>query len=371
MTTKSAPISVLALSAAGSDDRSAYTHRVMMLAQCLRERSIPCDVFNMPDHPPLDTETTASLFMPLWLRTLRRASVIYCGAQEAGQALFFCRPFLSAPVILDVHGDVIAQSALANEIESGGANKSASLRVRLIDRLAMASADHILTVSKFQTETFLRQGIPRQKITLIRNGVDLDVFRQVPFPARPPFTFGYIGDFQSWQGIDNLIDAFRLVPDPGIRMLLLGFREGDRDLKDRFRSIFGPRVELIDRTDRSTLIQWVRDVGILIIPRIDHPAIRHAFPTKFAEYAAMGRPILVNSVDETADFVTRYQCGFVSAPDPASVAVTMTQAATTDVQALAEMGKRARIMAQESFSWDSIGEAYARIVSTLAQDGRR
>jgi len=364
-------ISVLALSAAESSDQSAYTHRVVQLAECLKRHSVACDLFHIPDHPPLDTETTASLFMPWRLRTLRSYDVIYCGAQEAGQTLFFCRPLLRMPVVLDVHGDVVAQSELAHEIESQGKNRSASLRVRMIHRMAMSCADHFLTVSTFQTDTFLREGIPAGKISLVRNGVDLESFQTVPFPARPRFTFGYMGDFQSWQGIDNLIRAFQLVNDPTLKLLLVGFRECDSDLKERFRSAFGARVELVDRTDRSTLVQLVRDVAILVIPRIDHQAIRHAFPTKFAEYAAMGRPIVVNSVDETTEFVKRYDCGFVSSPSPESMADTMLRAAATDVRTLAAMGRRARIMAEENFSWERIGEAYFQAVRALVENSRR
>ena len=48
--------------------------------------------------------------------------------------------------------------------------------------------------------------------------------------------------------------------------------------------------------------------------------------TKFAEYAALGRPILVTDVDETANFVRNYRCGFVSDPHPANLAKTLSEA---------------------------------------------
>ncbi len=176
---------ILVISAADKEDRSAYTHRLMKLTECLEHRSIKCDYFFMPNNPPLNTETTASLFMPLWLRKLRQYDVIYCGAQEAGQALFFCRPFINSTILLDVHGDVIAQSALANDIQTLGRKKGASLRVKLIDRLSMSCADHFLTVSKYQTETFVREGLAPERISLVRNGVDLELFPALPQPAEP------------------------------------------------------------------------------------------------------------------------------------------------------------------------------------------
>lgn len=355
----------LVLSAVYESDRSAYTHRVTNLAACLEYRGLPCDYFFMPDHPPLDTETTASLFLPLWIKTVSKYDFIYCGGEEAAQALFFCRKFVKGRVIVDIHGDLLAQSALANEVESSGRKKSASLRVKLIHRMGMAVADHLLTVCEPQTESFVKAGISPEKISLVRNGVDLELFQPLSQPEDPQFTFAYVGEFQVWQGIDNLIEAFQQFPNTSAKMLLVGFRRKDEALKRAILDKVGPRVELVDRTDRQSMMELLKSVSILIIPRIHHPAIRHAFPTKFAEYAALGRPIMVNDVDETADFVRNYECGFVSDPSPESMVRVMEAASQTSYEVLQQMGQRARRMAEQNFSWDKIGDEYERVVRAV------
>jgi glycosyltransferase involved in cell wall biosynthesis len=355
----------LAISSAYETDTSAYSHRVRKLAECLEKKSIRCDLFHVPNRLPFDIETAASFFMPFRLRTLRKYDFIYCGAEEAGQTLFFCRPFLRVPVILDLHGDVIAQSALANEIRSSGRNRRSSARVRLLQRMAMASADHWLTVTGYQTADLVREGYPAKAISLVRNGVDLKLFQPLPQPDEPKFMFAYVGEFQVWQGIENLISAFERLKDKSLRMLVIVFRLLDAAVKKCFRERFGARVELVDRTDRTTMMELLKSVAILIIPRIRHQAIRNAFPTKFAEYAAMGRPIMVNDVDETADFIRNFDCGFVSQPLPEVMAEAMANAALTPAQELAQMGARARQVAETNFSWDGIGEQYAQIVQKV------
>jgi glycosyltransferase involved in cell wall biosynthesis len=361
----------LAISAMYRTNTSAYTHRIVKLAECLEQRSIRCDLFYIADNPLLHKETASSLFMPFYLTRLRKYDFFYCGAEEAGHALFFCRPFIRGKVVLDLHGDVLAQSSLANEIRSSGRTRTPSLRVAMEHRMAMACADHFLTVSKYQTEAVVREGIQEENISLVRNGVDLEFFQPLPQPREPQFTFAYIGEFQSWQGIDNLMDAFERLDDPGVRMLVVGFRESDEPVRRRFKEKFGPRVELVSRTDRSTIMELLKSVAILVIPRMAHDAIKHAFPTKFAEYAAMGRPIMVNDVDETADFVRQYDCGFVSPPSPEAMAETMALAAKLSPDTLAEMGTRARRMAELNFSWNSIGDHYAEMVRSLTIGNRR
>ena len=355
----------LVISGESSEDSSAYSHRLMMLAECLAQRNIPCDFFYPADHLPLNIWTTASVFMCLWLKTLRQYDFLYTGCEEAGQSIFFCSPFLRGPAIYDTHGDLVAQSALMREIRSSGEKKTPPLRVRIVSWMATACADHVITVSVYHAERLIGEGLPEERVSIIRNGVDLDLFSFQPMPQPAEFTFGYAGEFQSYQGIDNLIQAFERINNPNIRLLVIGFRDKYRDLKQQFADKLGNRVELADRTDRATLARLLSKVLIPVIPGIDHPGRRNVFPTKFAEFAALGRPILVTDVDETADFVRKYDCGFVSGPSPESMAQVMETAARVPMDKLAEMGIRARKMAEENFSWEKIGDDYAELVQRV------
>jgi glycosyltransferase involved in cell wall biosynthesis len=74
---------------------------------------------------------------------------------------------------------------------------------------------------------------------------------------------------------------------------------------------------------------------------------------------------MVNDVDETADFVRKYDCGFVSDPSPEAMAKTMEHIASLPVKTLSEMGNRARRMAEENFSWEQIGDDYAELVRSV------
>jgi len=315
--------------------------------------------------------TTASLFMPFRLKKLRKYDFIHCGDEEAGQSIFFCRPLLQCPIIYDVHGDVLAQSALANKVRSAGRTSAPLLRVRAFHRMALEAADHLLVVSTPQKEAFIRSGIPAERITLVRNGVDLNLFRYVPLTGKPDFSFGYVGGFQTWQGIDNLVKAFETMPEPRPRMLMVGFGKEDQPVKRAFQEKFGSAVHLVDRTDQDQLVGLLRSVSIFIIPRIEHQAIRHAFPTKFAEYAALGRPVMVNDVDETANFVNKYGCGWVSGSTPESMARSMMEAAAMPGQMLEQMGDRARKMAEENFSWERICAVYAGLLRNIVSSASR
>jgi glycosyltransferase involved in cell wall biosynthesis len=233
--------------------------------------------------------------------------------------------------------------------------------------MAMTGADQVITVSSYHAKKLIQDGLPPERVSIIRNGVDLDLFTYEPMREWPEFIFAYAGEFQSYQGMDNLIAAFERVPGPRLRLLVVGFTPEYADLKERFAERLGPRVTLVDRTDRKTLVSLLRRAAILVIPGIDHPGRRNVFPTKFAEYAALGRPVLVTDVDDTAVFVKEYGCGFVSGCSPELIAAAMETAAGSPLEELVRMGQAARAMAEEHFSWERIGDQYADLVHMVVE----
>ncbi|MCX5873317.1 MAG: glycosyltransferase, partial [Deltaproteobacteria bacterium] len=362
---------ILIISGAEHDSDSAYQYRIKKFAELLEEHSIRCDFLFTPETRPLRKVTTSPLFMPLFLGQLRKYKFIYCGAAFVGQAFYLCFKLFQGVVAVYMHGDDISQSAQANQLRTGNLASGPSLRVKLQYSMTLRSADYILTQSEWHKSDLIKAGVKPDRISVVRNGVDLELFQPLVNTEKPSYTFGYAGEFQSWQGIDDLVSAFEKISNPEISMLLIGFRESNREVKKIFSEKFGPRVKLVDRTDRKTMLNLLGSTSILISPRPNHIASRAAFPVKFAEYAALGRPILVNDVDETADFIRKYDCGFVSSPpNPENLARTMELAASTSPETLIKMGVRSRKMAEENFSWPKIGDDYATLVQSLTEDAR-
>ncbi len=337
----------------------------MSLARLLEQRGFYCDYFFMEDHPPLDTETTRSVFAPLWLSMLRKYDLIYCGAAEAAQALFFARPLIPGVIMMDMHGDVVSQSIQTNLILSGGRKNRPSFRVWLLYRMSMMICDYFITQSTYQMEDLITEGVDKDNVSVVRNGVDLDTFPFMEMPDSPEFDLGYVGAFQTWQGTEYLFEAIGLMVNKDARILLIGFDEDEDDWKSAFKNTYGDRVEVMGKMDRTQLAEKMKSVAVLMSPRPPHIASRAAFPTKFAEYASMGRPILVADVDETAEFVRRYECGFVCDGSSQDLADAMDRAVKTSRENLVKMGRNARAMAEKNFSWPKIGDDYAALVDKL------
>lgn len=149
-----------------------------------------------------------------------------------------------------------------------------------------------------------------------------------------------------------------------------------RELKDR--------VELIDFLPRrkddqpKSFVDELCKSDVLIIPRYWNPRIpkycdpkyvRNAFgwlSTKFAEYIATGRPVIVTALDVSAEFVERYDCGFVCDPTPESIAKTILEAKQTPPEELDKKGLSGRRLAETEFDLHVTGKKYFDLLSKIA-----
>jgi len=201
------------------------------------------------------------------------------------------------------------------------------------------------------------QGIQKSRMIYVPNGVDLDFFRPSPsslrenlrgkFGISDALVFGYLGGSARWQGVENFVRASLASKEENLAFLTVG-ASTDARTRGRLRMLPGvPRLEIPD---------YYSVCDILVLPRPKHVATEVASPTKFAEYAAMGKPILTTDVGDPAEFVRKYSCGIVVKNDsPEELLEGMSQMASKTESELDAMGKRSRILAEEEFDWKRIG----------------
>lgn len=350
--------------AVGKSD-SAYTHRLVQLKSALDRQDFQTRFVALRDLPFSRPILAQPLNLP-WLRQIAKDyDVIHAGG-DAGYTAAFLQPFTHATIIHDVHGDSVSEAQLKYQQRRKPYTVYLIVQALISAGIAYRGADFFLAVSRpLQQRLIHERHVPADRITLIRNGVDIKAFEQTPVPNTNPFTVCYAGGFAPWQGIDNLCSAFELLPQNGIKLKIVGFTAEHGDLKARIARQLGSRVELVDRVSRDELVSHLAAAHILIIPRFKHRAIEVALPTKFAEYLALGRPVIVCDVDETASMVREQQCGLVSDSSPANLAATIQAAADLTYDQLKEMGQRARRLAEQEFAWEVIGQTYANLLASL------
>ena len=121
-------------------------------------------------------------------------------------------------------------------LQAVGAAGERSLMVRLLKTIAgllYRKADHIVVVTySFKTHLEEKWGVPAEKISVVRNGVDHTLFHPKEpdenivreFALNEKFVVSYIGTVGNAHGIDTLVSVAKMlaISDPDVLLLVIG-----------------------------------------------------------------------------------------------------------------------------------------------------
>jgi glycosyltransferase involved in cell wall biosynthesis len=209
--------------------------------------------------------------------------------------------------------------------------------------------------------------IPSHKLVYVPNGAEGGSFDQVDkeridvlrrqFDLNGKFVFGYVGEFQRYQGVENLIEAARTINDGDIKFLIIG---GDERREER-------NIRFVPRVSPSEVPYYYALCDVLVLPRPYNKATEFAAPTKFAEYAAAGKPILTTNVGDAARLVDKYNCGVVVKDSSVgNLTRGITCLKNESKEELKRLGENSKEMAVKELNWEVIAGQILQAVESLS-----
>jgi glycosyltransferase involved in cell wall biosynthesis len=363
-------LKILFVSRTRSDQKDkAYNYRLLMLQQGLQRLGMETDFLYLADwiRPGWGDRTTRvpPFLFPFrfsgLIPQLKQYDAIHAGNSYVASAFCFFKKQLHASIVHDMHGNVISEIFQKWRLEKQKLKHTFNLlEFFLLQEVTIHHADYHLVVSLPLQKELLAHGVPRNKILLNRNGVDVEKFKTKNTPRRGTFTICYAGGFQVWQGVDSLVEAGQMLEDLDIKLKFVGLRQThqDRIWGKRIKNSLGSKAELVGRVGHQELIGHLQSADVLVSPRPYNPANTAMFPCKFPEYIALGKPVIVTDVGDTPYFVRKYGCGFVCHPSPSGLAAAIRKAYNMGRPKLRIMGERGRRLAETTFTWKTICQEY-------------
>ena len=348
---------MLIISSTVATNTSAYQHRLNYLASSLRDAGVDTEMLYLGNSSLLGRHSFTCQLRVLWMNLPWGQYDYFLTTGALFGILHHLRRRKGTQVVYDCQGLRYSEIDLNNP---PGRWWKAPLMHRL-EKTAIRQCDLAITVSVPQLRHLEEWRGGPKGLTIIRNGVDADAFAPSERRSRQDgvFRVGYAGGFQSWQAVDLLIAAAKELRNRrDIAWRIIGFSATDQSLKRQLAADLPEGAELIDRCDRGTLTRLLGECDLLAIPRRPYLACQVALPTKFAEFAAMAKPVLVNTVDETADITRQCNCGFVAESNGSSMADAISKAAATDADTLHAMGLSGRRYVVQEMSWPVIGRRF-------------
>lgn len=229
----------------------------------------------------------------------------------------------------------------------------------LLEWLSYRNAARCIGLSPGIVEGIAARGVARDRIIMVPNGCDLDIFAGEVAPWRPEgiapdaLLALFAGTHGEANGLDAVLDAAAKLKQAGrsdIIMLLVGSGKQKPQLEARAAQLGLDNVRFHPPVDKRSLAGLMRasDVGLQILA--DVPAFYFGTsPNKFFDYLAAGLPILTNYPGWVADIVSQAGAGFAVPPRDTEAFARALMAAADDRSVLVRMAMASAAVGQSQF----------------------
>jgi glycosyltransferase involved in cell wall biosynthesis len=243
-----------------------------------------------------------------------------------------------------------------------GALRNPLLRraARFVERFVYRRAGRLIALSPGIRDGMVAAGAPAERVALVPNASDLDLFR----PAAPPerFRVSYFGTMGEANDLTDAVEAARLLPE--VDFLLVGDGKRRAELERgappnvRFTGPASGKEEVAELTaESSACLTLFKDL----------PVLATNSPNKLFDTFAAGRPAIVNMDGWMRELVEQNQAGlYVRAGDVRGLADGISWLRDHPDEA-ERMGRNARALAEREFDRDELAAAALRVLEEAAR----
>ena len=240
--------------------------------------------------------------------------------------------------------------------------------IQRTERYLCRCSDAVVVVSAVQVPYLQSIGVKEERIAVLPNAVDLELFQpdvQTTLAIRQryglggKFVVGFVGSMRPWHDVETLLegmrlaaqsrkDIFALIIGDGPSRLALERQTEDAELGDRITF-----VGSIPHEDIPAHIESM-DVTVVLSPFAEE---FWGSPIKLFEYMAMAKPVIASRSGQLADIVQHRQNGILVEPqNPTQVAEAILELAhNPDLRE--RLGQAARRAIETKHTWERNAQA--------------
>ena len=170
------------------------------------------------------------------------------------------------------------------------------------------AADAVLPVTNVLADVVAKAGVPRDKITVIQNGVDDTFLSEVdPRDIRQKYNLegklvlGFTGFVRDWHGVDRVLNFIAQSGRKDLHLLLVGDGTVRAELEVQARELgISDQFTVCGVVQRDEVPSYVAAFDIALQPAV----VAYASPLKMFEYMALGKPIIAPASPNICEVLT-------------------------------------------------------------------
>jgi glycosyltransferase involved in cell wall biosynthesis len=253
-----------------------------------------------------------------------------------------------------------------------------------LERALYDGADHIVAVGDGYRMNMIRKGVGPSRISVITNGVDVDLFE----PREPdqelrarlgfsPATFviTFAGTIGMAADLGVALDAARRLKQEGrddIAFLLIGDGAQRAELEERAGAEGLTNVVFTGMVPRAELPAYLASSDACLVHFRKQELFGTILPSKFFEDAAMEKPILLGFEGDARAMLHEADCGIAFEPsNDEELAAAAEQLAAASPEERRRLGENGRRYVLEHFDRRKLAHEYLEVLERVRSDFKR
>jgi colanic acid biosynthesis glycosyl transferase WcaI len=238
-------------------------------------------------------------------------------------------------------------------------------------------ADRIVVVTDSFRDRLVTRGVPAEKLSVVKNGVDLGRFVPASRETRLRAELGwndcvivaYVGTHGMAHGLGAVLDtAQRLVDRRDVRFLFVGEGAERATLETRARSEGIDNVRFLGALPRDRMPEVYATADVCLVPLRKTELFTTVIPSKIFEILAMERPIVLSVAGEARGIVEASGGGVYVPPEDVGAMTRAIGDLVDNPQRRVTMGRDGRRYVVREFDREALA---ARYLALLEETVRR
>lgn len=302
-----------------------------------------------------------------WLRRGRRFDVVHDVQCLGWGTLGLHR--LGLPVVTTIHHPLSIDRRASFVRDQGFRDAIGTMTFYPIGMQSFVARrlERVLTSSRASAGEIERDfGVRRERLRMVANGVDTDLYRPDPAVARDPNEILCVGRASDPnKGLHTLVTALAQLPRH-VHLTLVDDDHPDNEARKRALALgCADRLSLVGRVPNEALVALYRRAALVVVP-----SRYEGFGLPAAEAMACATPVVATRAGALPELVETGGGGVLVERDaPGALAKGIAQL-LEQPEARARLGERGRRGVVEAYSWPRVAAATAAVYAEAAAERR-
>jgi len=248
------------------------------------------------------------------------------------------------------------------------------------ERMTWCRADLVVVVSESLRRHLQEAGVRPERIRVLPNAVDTDLFHnrldgepvRKRFRLEGRFVVGFVGTFKPWHGADLLLEAFHRLyeADPDMHLLLVGDGPLRESLENKIQQAgLNGAVTFAGRVTHEEVPLYLAAMDAAVAPYADLSEFYYS-PLKLFEYMAADRAVVASRIGQVAQLLVDGETGLLFEPGDVGDLARCIRRLREDSELRLALGQEVG-RASRSYTWDKNAAQVIDWVEPLTSRGQQ